>query len=619
MAARPAAACARAVSAKKDLEPNKLHEPLGLGAPQRGRGGQQQPAADGRSATTRFLLPVAEAEFAISNVLSELRMDPWPAEAGQRPQRCTGVAVSAAVSLLETNFANTGARVMLFTAGPCTVGPGQMVSRDKEEAMRSHSDLEKESANTKYSKKAQKHYAAVAKRAVAAGHVVDIFACALDQVGLMEMRPLLERTGGYTVMSESFTGNIFKQSFKAVFARDSSGQYLRMAFGGALEVLRAALPPGAEESRQTVKARAEARVKYGTERGGAPAAAPPVLKMHSAYGDTDTDTMSVSGSERSHGSAGRDRADSRNYWEGETAEASPAYPRRTRKPSYSVPPTTLAPGSVWKPAPPPPPTGSPPGRASVTAPPPPARTYDDDGESGGDSSSDGGGRDRRPSIDSQLRRASLLRPAPVMVPQSSSRASFPEPPAQAARGGAAAPRASPAAGRTGDFPPPPARAGSSGAEMAGSVATPLVAAADDPMAAWKARVKAKREAAGGGAAAPRPAPAPAPAPAAEPEDPMAKWKAKAAAKRAAAGGAAATPPAPAPAPERRKSESAFIARHTVVRQERPPPLMASVENGLPQPKVRSIFFYNSQPKERGRGCERRREHPRGQFNATRSI
>ena len=53
----------------------------------------------------------------------------------------------------------------------------------------------------------------------------------------MEMRPLAERSGGYIVMSESFTGNIFKQSFKAVFARDSSGQYLRMAFGGALEVL----------------------------------------------------------------------------------------------------------------------------------------------------------------------------------------------------------------------------------------------------------------------------------------------------------------------------------------------------------------------------------------------
>ena len=53
----------------------------------------------------------------------------------------------------------------------------------------------------------------------------------------MEMRPLVERTGGYIVMSESFTGNIFKQSFKAVFARDAAGQGLRMAFGGALEVL----------------------------------------------------------------------------------------------------------------------------------------------------------------------------------------------------------------------------------------------------------------------------------------------------------------------------------------------------------------------------------------------
>ena len=43
----------------------------------------------------------------------------------------------------------------------------------------------------------------------------------------MEMRPLVERTGGYIVMSESFTGNIFKQSFKAVFARDAAGQGLR--------------------------------------------------------------------------------------------------------------------------------------------------------------------------------------------------------------------------------------------------------------------------------------------------------------------------------------------------------------------------------------------------------
>ena len=67
------------------------------------------------------------------------------------------------------------------------------------------------------------------------GHVFDIFACALDQagggaaevakaraalftaglrcgqVGVAEMRAVVERTGGYTVMSESFTGESLKQ------------------------------------------------------------------------------------------------------------------------------------------------------------------------------------------------------------------------------------------------------------------------------------------------------------------------------------------------------------------------------------------------------------------------
>ena len=37
------------------------------------------------------------------------------------------------------------------------------------------------------------------------------------------MRSLAEKSGGYVVMSESFEGKIFKQSFKAVFARDARG------------------------------------------------------------------------------------------------------------------------------------------------------------------------------------------------------------------------------------------------------------------------------------------------------------------------------------------------------------------------------------------------------------
>merc|ERR1719149_398413 len=126
---------------------------------------------------------------------------------------------------------------MLFTGGPCTIGPGQTVGCPLAEPIRSHHDIEKETGNVKHMKKALKHYAGVAQRASKVGHVFDIFACALDQVGVAEMRAVVERTGGYTVMSESFTGNIFKQSLSQVFARDASGTALRMAFGGTVEVL----------------------------------------------------------------------------------------------------------------------------------------------------------------------------------------------------------------------------------------------------------------------------------------------------------------------------------------------------------------------------------------------
>lgn len=55
--------CAKAYSfsGKKDLEPKVLHELLGLGTLQRGR--TQQAAKDGRSATSRFLLPVQEVSM----------------------------------------------------------------------------------------------------------------------------------------------------------------------------------------------------------------------------------------------------------------------------------------------------------------------------------------------------------------------------------------------------------------------------------------------------------------------------------------------------------------------------------------------------------------------------
>lgn len=52
----------------------------------------------------------------------------------------------------------------------------------------------------------------LATQLVNQGHTLDVFACALDQVGLAEMRPAIERTGGSVVLAESFQHEVFRNS-----------------------------------------------------------------------------------------------------------------------------------------------------------------------------------------------------------------------------------------------------------------------------------------------------------------------------------------------------------------------------------------------------------------------
>ncbi|KAI9323228.1 protein transporter SEC23 [Dichotomocladium elegans] len=181
----------------------------------------------------RFLLPVKDCEFALTSILENLQSDPWPVANGKRPQRCTGVAMSVAVGLLETSFPNTGARMMLFSGGPATEGPGMVVSNELREPIRSHHDIEKETA--KHYKKAVKFFDGLAKRASTNGHTIDIFAGCLDQVGFLEMKAMANSTGGVMVLSDSFNTSIFKQSFQRVLQKDSQG-HLQMGFNATLDV-----------------------------------------------------------------------------------------------------------------------------------------------------------------------------------------------------------------------------------------------------------------------------------------------------------------------------------------------------------------------------------------------
>ncbi|XP_034117270.2 protein transport protein Sec23A isoform X1 [Drosophila sulfurigaster albostrigata] len=181
----------------------------------------------------RFLQPISQCDTALGDLLSELQRDPWPVPQGKRYLRSTGAALSIAVGLLECTYPNTGGRIMTFVGGPCSQGPGQVVDDELKHPIRSHHDIHKD--NVKFMKKAIKHYDALALRAATNGHSIDIYSCALDQTGLMEMKQLCNSTGGHMVMGDSFNSSLFKQTFQRVFARDSRND-LKMAFNATLEV-----------------------------------------------------------------------------------------------------------------------------------------------------------------------------------------------------------------------------------------------------------------------------------------------------------------------------------------------------------------------------------------------
>lgn len=113
--------------------------------------------------------------------------------------------------------------------GPITYGPGLIVSQSLQERIRSHLDIQKEKENTKHLKNAIKFYQGLADRSQRAGIVIDVFVAAVDQVGILEMKPCFEQTGGFYIMTDSFGNPVFKESFKKFFEVDDMGE-LKMGF-----------------------------------------------------------------------------------------------------------------------------------------------------------------------------------------------------------------------------------------------------------------------------------------------------------------------------------------------------------------------------------------------------
>ncbi|XP_028104899.1 protein transport protein SEC23-like [Camellia sinensis] len=164
----------------KELSKDQVLDQLGLGLAGRRTGPGIQKGGLAVSGVTKFLLPASECEYMLNSLLDELGTDQWPVPPGNRAFRCTGVALSIAAGLLGACSAGTPARIVGLVGGPCTEGPGAIVSKDMSDPVRSHKDLDKDAAP--YFKKAVQFYEELAKQLVSQGHVLDLFASALDQV-----------------------------------------------------------------------------------------------------------------------------------------------------------------------------------------------------------------------------------------------------------------------------------------------------------------------------------------------------------------------------------------------------------------------------------------------------
>merc|ERR1711892_1223382 len=211
----------------KDVTPKQLQEMLQLKQPQAQAQGQQLPPH------FRFLRPLQQCEQNIEDLINELQTDPWPVPQGKRALRSLGVAVSLATSLMEVCYPNIAGRIMTFTAGPATQGPGMVVDENQANVIRGWHDIEKD--NIQWMSKAIKFYDAIADRAAKNGHAIDIWGCALDQVGMHEMKNLFIGTGGYVVQADSFKSALFVQSFKRIWTPDEKGA-LDMNFNATIEI-----------------------------------------------------------------------------------------------------------------------------------------------------------------------------------------------------------------------------------------------------------------------------------------------------------------------------------------------------------------------------------------------
>ena len=183
----------------------------------------------------KFLVPLKDSEFAINSFLDDLFPDPFPVGFEERKSNCLGLAINVAISLLESVHNGEPCRIFIFAGGPCNIGSGKIVDLKLKETIRNYLDFEKGNENTYYFQEAIKYYEELADRAFKANQIIDIYSCCLNQIGLLEMKFLVEKTGGVMLLTDSFSTRSFKDTFNKIFESDEEGN-LKMCFKGRSEL-----------------------------------------------------------------------------------------------------------------------------------------------------------------------------------------------------------------------------------------------------------------------------------------------------------------------------------------------------------------------------------------------
>lgn len=184
-----------------------------------------------------FLIQKKERYEDLLKVVDGLEVDPFPVLNGFRQIRCTGSAVSFAVSFLEGAFNESPVKYMVFTQGPCTFGPGKV----------SLLEISPNSAEKLDSEAASIFYAEIAERMNTAGHSLDVISETIADIGVEQLKPIISMTGGTLIMAQDFDEEIKLRSLEKIFERESNvsvtgnedaaeGDLMRMGFDVKLQV-----------------------------------------------------------------------------------------------------------------------------------------------------------------------------------------------------------------------------------------------------------------------------------------------------------------------------------------------------------------------------------------------